>query len=381
MSSPPSPTYSYSSSSPPSPSLLTPILTDSPQFPSQKYATTKGFPLLPPSHPLRGQLCSPVDMPLSPASPLCTPKGHPIEAKQFPFTYPQKKPSLAMNPYTHIDPTGRLAHLLRVPRRHRPFILLTLCLLAFGFVLVGRTIPMSTTSSGSGSVFARTLEGEFGKRNVYVQQQAFGEHGMNAQVAQAGKKGKGEKVEPLRFENAEQEFAALISFVTSSTSNTITHSNPSNPLDPALILDFDPSSPRARSDLALVQSEVNTLYPVVLFGKMRDPKHRALKHVLAGVKMSPPPLVVEVDQRRDQGVFIPTLARLLGNDELPQITLQGKPLGSYEQVMEMHEQGKLFEALEGGGVEVRELKKKSRGQKERERLENERILGPGPVRE
>ncbi|ODN98493.1 hypothetical protein L198_03738 [Cryptococcus wingfieldii CBS 7118] len=365
------PASCYSDSSPPSPSILTPGLPSSPQFPAPKYATTKGFPLLPPSHPLRTQLCSPHEQ--SPVSPLCTPKGHPIEPKSYPWSYPTKKPSPVLNPYTQDETTAsRLVHLLRIPRRLRPFLLLATCLATFSFILVSRTI----SGSSRASVFWPMQEGDFAKRDVYVQQ-AFNDHAVPGKVGSASKE---VKVEPFKFENVEQEFAALMSFVTATTSNVMTHTDPALPLDPSLVLDFDPASPRARADLELVQSEINALYPLVLFGKMRDPRYRELKSLLSQVKISPPPLVIEVDQRRDQTVFIPTIARLLGTDDLPQITLQGKPLGSYEELVEMHTAGTLFSHFEAtGAVEVKELKKKSRGERERERLENERVLGPAPV--
>lgn len=112
---------------------------------------------------------------------------------------------------------------------------------------------------------------------------------------------------------------------------------------------------------------------------MRDPHHREIKRLLSEVKITPAPLIVEVDQRKDRNVFIPTVARLLG-DELPVITLQGKRLGGYKEIMAMHEAGTLNDRLQkGGAVLVREIKKKMKGIKEQERIENERVLGPAPV--
>lgn len=150
-------------------------------------------------------------------------------------------------------------------------------------------------------------------------------------------------------------------------------------MDPSVILDFDPLHPNARDDLHLLQTEINALYPLVLFGRMRDPHHREIKRLLSEVKITPAPLIVEVDQRKDRNVFIPTVARLLG-DELPVITLQGKRLGGYKEIMAMHEAGTLNDRLQkGGAVLVREIKKKVKGIKEQERIENERVLGPAPV--
>lgn len=125
---------------------------------------------------------------------------------------------------------------------------------------------------------------------------------------------------------------------------------------------------------------MNTLYPIVLFGKMRDPWHREVKKVLAEYKITPAPLVVDVDQRRDHLLFIPLLARLLKTDELPQMLLLGQSLGSYHDILSLKKSGKLRETLENSGhVAIRDVKKKKKGVKERERLENERILGPAPI--
>ncbi len=140
--------------------------------------------------------------------------------------------------------------------------------------------------------------------------------------------------------------------------------------------------------------EINTIYPLVLFGKMRDPWHREMKKMLAEYKIVPAPLVIDVDQRRDHEVFIPLLARLLGGTELPQLLLRGKKLGSYLELLDIKEKGEFGAVLEDSGFVVRDAKKK-KGVKERERLEvrdeilfppgftadgqNERILGPAPI--
>ncbi|UOH81406.1 hypothetical protein LQV05_004075 [Cryptococcus neoformans] len=265
------------------------------QLPSPKFATSRGLSLLPPSHPLRAQLCTQVEGEMSPPR---TPKGHPMD---------------------------------QPPKSYFPF-------------------PSSkATKATDASV-------------VEVDAQATKDH-----------------AEIFRFESVEEELAALISFVTSTTSNVIPQVDPSVPLDPSVILDFDPLHPNARDDLHLLQTEINALYPLVLFGRMRDPHHREIKRLLSEVKITPAPLIVEVDQRKDRNVFIPTVARLLG-DELPVITLQGKRLGGYKEIMAMHETGTLNDRLQkGGAVLVREIKKKMKGIKEQERIENERVLGPAPV--
>lgn len=130
-----------------------------------------------------------------------------------------------------------------------------------------------------------------------------------------------------------------------------------------------------------MKSETNTVYPIVLFGKMRDPWHREIQKILAEYKITPSPLIVDVDQRRDHLLMTPLLARLFGgNTDLPQMTLAGESLGSYHDILEMKDSGKLRSTLEASGlVSIREIKKVKKGAKERERLDNERVLAPKPI--
>ncbi|WVQ86239.1 hypothetical protein IAT38_008407 [Cryptococcus sp. DSM 104549] len=185
-----------------------------------------------------------------------------------------------------------------------------------------------------------------------------------------------------RFLNKGEELAALIGFVTSTTSNALPDLDPTIPIDPSLILEFDPSTPNAPKDIDILQWEVNTLYPVVLFGRMRDPYHREIKKILASLNMAPAPLVIDVDQREDSHVFIPVLERLLGSSKLPQLLLQGEVVGDYHEVMDMVAAGKLKDKLVGSGAVTardQKAKVKKRGLKERERQENERVLRPRPI--
>lgn len=146
------------------------------------------------------------------------------------------------------------------------------------------------------------------------------------------------------------------------------------------MLDFDLSVAGAQDDVDLLQSEIHAIYPVVLFGRMRDPWHREIRAMLSEYKITPAPLIVDVDQRRDNAIFGPLLERLIGSHELPQLILAGKSLGSYHDVLAMREKGTLKKTLEmGGSVSVRNAKKKKKGVKERERMENERVLGPKPI--
>ncbi|KIR59947.1 glutathione transferase [Cryptococcus bacillisporus CA1873] len=360
------------------------------QLPSPKFATSRGFSLLPPSHPLRAQLCTQVEGEMSPPR---TPKGHPIDQQSksyFPLSSRATKHNNKgiTNPYGSDNPSYPvgITYLLRIPRRLRPYLLVAFCLFTFSFILLNRAVSNSQYTEAiamqkqpSHSAHRYVPIEELQETNGRSSRLLLSKYATDARVAEADVQVKKKDAELLRFESGEEELAALISFVTSTTSNVIPHLDPSVPLDPSVILDFDPSHPNARDDLLLLQAEINALYPLVLYGRMRDPRYREIKRLLSEVKITPAPLVIEVDQRKDHKVFIPTVARLLG-DELPVITLQGKKLGGYKEIMAMHEAGTLKDRLQkDGAVLVRELKKKKKGVKEQERIENERVLGPAPV--
>ena len=81
----------------------------------------------------------------------------------------------------------------------------------------------------------------------------------------------------IQFGSPKEELAALISFITSTSADALPVNEPTLPLEPAIVLDFDPARASARDDLDLLVSEINSIYPVVLFGKMRDPYYREIK--------------------------------------------------------------------------------------------------------
>ncbi|ORX39927.1 hypothetical protein BD324DRAFT_615560 [Kockovaella imperatae] len=275
-------------------------------------------------------------------SPPRTPKGHPLEASRRVYTI--------SNPYT-----TTAARILRVPRRLRPLALFSFC--AFVFCVVYLNHVMSTTPAVAPVV----------QQQSYV----FMEEARIQRVPT--------RVRPhLAFQNTYEELAALISFVTSTTANSLPDLNPERPIDPSTVLDFDPSHENARDDLDLLVEHVNTVYPLVLFGKMRDPWHREIRKILHSYRIYPEPLIVDVDQRRDHHVFVPLLQRLLDTPDLPQVLIRGQVIGSYHEILAMKDSETLVPTLEGYGLSVRDLKKR-KGVRERERVENERILGPAPI--
>lgn len=284
-----------------------------------------------------------------------TPKGHPIVEEGY-FTsalkqiYPISKPSRY---------SGATSWYARIPRRYRPVLLAALCIMTFSLIWI--------THDSHDLMPAYPIEEELAVRHVEPT------HEQHAHLFQP-------EVLPMIDLSPEDEYAALIGFITSSTANSLPPVDPTETLDPSIILDFDPTSPNAKQDLQFLHDEINSLYPIVLFGQMRDPWHREVRAILAEYKITPAPLLVDVDQRRDHTVFSAILARLFGTDELPLLVLNGVSIGSYHKVLELREAGTLKARLEANNsVSVRNAKKKKKGVKERERLENERILAPKPV--
>lgn len=302
------------------------------------------------------------------------------------------------NPYSagKTSYSTTLHYLLRIPRRFRPVLLVLFCLITFSVVYLQSAMSEATVLDRI--VKEKHRQMAFGRRytsieglvdindykaqaTLFAQMQADDEAAEGAPTPVATWSPPA-SMSAIEFADEQEEYAALLSFVTSTTANSLPPLDPHAPLDPAIVLDFDPSHPNARGDLDLLISEMHTVYPLVLFGKMRDPWHREIKRILAEQKIHPAPLVIDVDQRRDHLIFMPLVSRLLGTQSLPQLVLEGKTLGSYHEILAMKEQGTLRKTLEStGAVAVTEIKKKKKGVKERERLENERILGPAPIQD
>jgi hypothetical protein len=128
----------------------------------------------------------------------------------------------------------------------------------------------------------------------------------------------------------------LFQFITSTSNNALpTTLDPNEPLDPQLVLDFDYTRPAtARDDLAALVYDTFHMYPVVLFGQMRDPYYREMRKLFSSYVVHPPPLVIEVDQRSDEAIIVGLLKRLLGVEELPVLMLNGKSAGSWAAIQE-----------------------------------------------
>ena len=219
-------------------------------------------------------------------SPPRAPKGHPIDDKNFfdPRVSPTPR-NLVANNVQRIYPisnpyvsgknsyTSTLTYLFRIPRRLRPVLLIGFCVFVFGLVYLNQAVYEVPESL--------EIPESLGQDVARVQ--------FHAPVSRT-----------LQFQDKTEELAALISvsepcqnstltpqFITSTTANSLGEIDPTLPLDPLSILDFDPSRSDARDDLDLLIEHIHTVYPIVLYGKMRDPWHREIQKMLAGVPYHP----------------------------------------------------------------------------------------------
>jgi hypothetical protein len=206
--------------------------------------------------------------------------------------------------------------------------------------------------------------------------------------------------DPLPFFIRTTRTDLLFQFITSTSNNALpTTLDPNEPLDPQLVLDFDYTRPAtARDDLAALVYDTFHMYPVVLFGQMRDPYYREMRKLFSSYVVHPPPLVIEVDQRSDEAIIVGLLKRLLGVEELPVLMLNGKSAGSWAAIQEWvlateredarwpsprtADNGsfmKLISTESSAKIQEKKLKKRPKGVKDAERAEKERILSPKPI--
>ncbi|KAI0044981.1 thioredoxin-like protein, partial [Auriscalpium vulgare] len=93
--------------------------------------------------------------------------------------------------------------------------------------------------------------------------------------------------------------------------------------------------------------------PLVVFSKTYCPYSKAAKAVLKQYDLSPAPSIVEVDLREDGGILKALLTRLTGRGTFPNVVLQGKTLGGYDDLWALHQAGVLQSTFERAGVKVR----------------------------
>ncbi|KAG6375501.1 pre-mRNA splicing factor component-domain-containing protein [Boletus reticuloceps] len=99
-------------------------------------------------------------------------------------------------------------------------------------------------------------------------------------------------------------------------------------------------------------------YPLVVFSKVRPMISMLLyskraKKLLETYDLSPAPKVIEVDLRADSTHIKTLLIRLTDRSTFPNVILHGRSIGGSDELIRLHEEGRLRDVLEKAGVKVR----------------------------
>ncbi|WVQ97193.1 hypothetical protein IAU59_004303 [Kwoniella sp. CBS 9459] len=287
----------------------------------------------------------------------------------------------------------------RVPRWQRPIVIGVMSVLLFGSLCMISWFQQSLMSAEHAKVIRQSewmvkhaamakaesdllVETEPGYRYAAPNHHSLKVQEKLAKRVEAGKTAQVAAVAgaPIAFQmTKEEELAALMHFIVGTTSNMLPNIDPTDPSSLEGFLPFDPRSPMARAEieeLALTQWED---HPVMVLGNMRDPKMREIRATLKKYIIKPEPFYVDIDQRKDQEVLVPTLERLLGKQETPYILLAGQSIGAATKLAELEKKETLISTISNAGASIAKRLKRNKHQKEEERKENERVLGPRPI--
>ncbi|KAL0252756.1 hypothetical protein I308_102148 [Cryptococcus tetragattii IND107] len=174
----------------------------------------------------------------------------------------------------------------------------------------------------------------------------------------------------------DEELAALMSFIVGTTANTLPPIDPENALSLEGFLPFNPRSPHAKAELeelVRTQWEVN---PIMILGNMRDPMMREARALFKRYNVKPAPFYVDIDQRPDSAYLSATLEHILGKQTGPYVLLAGKNIGSTSKLLELETKEALISTVKNTGASIAKKLKRNKHQKEEERKENQRVLGP-----
>jgi len=94
-------------------------------------------------------------------------------------------------------------------------------------------------------------------------------------------------------------------------------------------------------------------YPLVVFSKSYCPYSKRAKKLLETYDLLPAPKVIEVDLRADSAHIKTLLIRLTHRSTFPNVILHGRSIGGSDELIRLHEEGRLRDMLEKAGVQVR----------------------------
>ncbi|WVQ71220.1 hypothetical protein IAR50_000745 [Cryptococcus sp. DSM 104548] len=280
----------------------------------------------------------------------------------------------------------------RVPRWQRPIVIVVMSVLLFGTLCMVSFFQQSITNAERAVVIK---QGEWLVKNAAMAQAESDimiesepgyksaspkHHSLKVQSKLSKRAAAGQAAMRVSLDMSKaEELAALMNFIVGTTANTLPEIDLEDPTSLEGFLPFNPRSPHAKAELQeLVRTQWED-YPIMVLGNMRDPKMREARALFKKYNVKPSPFYVDIDQRTDSAVLSSTLEHVLGKQEGPYVLLAGKNIGTTTKLVEMEKQETLVGTIAKAGASIAKRLKRNKHQREEERRENERVLGPKPV--
>jgi len=100
------------------------------------------------------------------------------------------------------------------------------------------------------------------------------------------------------------------------------------------------------------EERLRVLPPLVMFSKSYCPYSKRAKRLLEAYDLSHALKIVEVDLRADASDIKTLLIRLTHQSTFPNVILLGRSLGGSDDLVRLHEEDRLRQILEEGGIQV-----------------------------
>ncbi|ODN84125.1 hypothetical protein L202_00135 [Cryptococcus amylolentus CBS 6039] len=299
---------------------------------------------------------------------------------------------LAHVPAKSVSLSAFRPRMIRVPRWQRPIVIVVMSVLLFGTLCMVSFFQQSIVSAERAIAIK---QGEWLAKNAAMAQAESDlmvesepgyksaspkHHSLKVQAKLAKRAAAGQSPMRVSLEMTKaEELAALMNFIVGTTANTLPEIDLEDSTSLEGFLPFNPRSPNAKAELAeLVRSQWED-YPIMVLGNMRDPKMREARALFKKYNVKPSPFYVDIDQRTDSSVLSSTLEHVLGKQEGPYVLLAGKNIGTTTKLVEHEKKETLIETIAKTGASIAKRLKRNKHQREEERRENERVLGPKPV--
>ncbi|WVQ85461.1 hypothetical protein IAT38_007626 [Cryptococcus sp. DSM 104549] len=290
------------------------------------------------------------------------------------------------------------SRVIRVPRWQRPIVIAVMSVLLFGSLCMVSFFQQALVSAEHATV---VRQGEWMIKHTAMAKEesdlivdvepgyrlaAPNHHSLKvqqklnkrAELAHANGQAAFHKVAPFKMTKGE-ELAALMSFITGTAANTLPAIDPEDASSLEGFLPFNPHLANAKAEIdELVRTQWED-HPVMVLGNMRDIGMRDARALLTQYNIKPAPFYVDIDQRVDSHTLSASLERILGKQDGPYILLRGQNIGNAVKLAELEKKETLVETVAASGASIAKKLKRNKHQKEEERKENERVLGPRPI--